>query len=293
MKLNKPDYLIIALFFITSFVLRLIHLKEFIFDYDEGVHLYSSKLITEGYVPYQDFFFGNPPLMVYFDAFLSELGLIFFGVRVIHIILSLAPLFFIYYIAKDLSHNKVVPTASLFLFSINELFFKNSKAVMLDPIISSLITLSFFIFLYQKTNLNLMIIGAILAISSLIKLTSLIALCAFIILVICSKLRTSVKFIKLFYLIFGFVIVFLPSILFFLNIEHSMQDIFMYQLSRSYISLSDRLQISNIPWHTSFFDIIVILSAILSFHLAYENRKLRELYLFVIIIVLSEFFLLR
>ena len=92
---------------------------------DESVYFMMGKVVSEGKVPYQDFFYGHPPLQVYLYAGLIKL----FGMH-IWILKSFTLLFIIgstillYLIAKERYDEKIALVAAfLFLTSYDILIF--------------------------------------------------------------------------------------------------------------------------------------------------------------------------
>ncbi len=91
---------------------------------DENTYYYMGKLISEGKVPYKDFFFAHPPLHIYLVALIYKI----FGFNVV--ILKLIPListlisaFFIFKITKEqFGEAEAIISSLLFLFSYSIMF---------------------------------------------------------------------------------------------------------------------------------------------------------------------------
>ena len=72
MKKNQSLVLDVGIILVIYFVFLLVQTHSvgraaFSFT-DEGVYLYAAKLITQGYVPYRDFFLGHFPFLIYANA---------------------------------------------------------------------------------------------------------------------------------------------------------------------------------------------------------------------------------
>lgn len=91
---------------------------------DENVYYYMGKLITEGKVPYRDFFFAHPPLHIYLIASIYKIfGFNILILKLIPLISTLISVFFIFKIAKEKFGNaEAVISSLLFLFSYSVMF---------------------------------------------------------------------------------------------------------------------------------------------------------------------------
>jgi len=102
---------------LTFFILKLFTLR---FKFSDGfTYMYMGKLISEGFIPYKDFFFASPPL----QAYLMFIGEIFIGnhillLKLIPILATIGSAFFTYNFMREKFGNREGLTAStLFLFS--------------------------------------------------------------------------------------------------------------------------------------------------------------------------------
>ncbi|HPZ08454.1 MAG TPA: glycosyltransferase family 39 protein [Candidatus Eremiobacteraeota bacterium] len=76
---------------------------------DEGDYLYASKLISEGYLPYKDFYVGHPPLgMFIISLFFYIFGIHLHPFRLIYTLLIESIIFPIFYLVKKRA-NSVFP----------------------------------------------------------------------------------------------------------------------------------------------------------------------------------------
>ena len=101
-KNNKLIYYLLFVIGISVFVLIILRGLITPQPGDENVYYYMGKLVSEGKVPYRDFFYAHPPLHIYLIALIYKV----FGFNII--ILKLLPLIailvsakFIFCIAKN------------------------------------------------------------------------------------------------------------------------------------------------------------------------------------------------
>ena len=118
---------------------------------DENVYFYMGKLITEGKVPYRDFFYAHPPLHVYLIALVYKIfGFNIVALKLIPLVSALISSFFIFKIAKEKFGNLEATISSLlFMFSYSVMF--NSVFSLGIMTATMLMKLGFY-FLFNKNN---------------------------------------------------------------------------------------------------------------------------------------------
>ena len=91
---------------------------------DENVYYYMGKMITEGKVPYRDFFFAHPPLQIYLVSLLYKIfGFNIAILKSIPLISTLISAFFVFKISEERFGNfSAILSALLFLFSYSVMF---------------------------------------------------------------------------------------------------------------------------------------------------------------------------
>ena len=67
MDKNKLPYVLLAAFMAAFLAITLRGLST-IQPGDENVYYYMGRLVSEGKMPYRDFFFAHPPLQIYLIA---------------------------------------------------------------------------------------------------------------------------------------------------------------------------------------------------------------------------------
>ncbi len=110
------DKLILALFIVLFLAVKL----PFIYYKfsDENVYFYMGKMITDGLMPYRDFFYANPPVHIYFISLLVKVfDSNIFALKVFPIIESILISLLIFLILKKTDRYQAVAASLLYLFS--------------------------------------------------------------------------------------------------------------------------------------------------------------------------------
>ncbi len=112
--MNKILVLIITLFLLTQIPLWFTTLPA-----DENVYYYMAKVVSEGAKPYEDFFFGHPPLQIWMYAGLIwAFGMKIWMLKLFTALISVGCILMVYLIAKDKYDKKVALIAS-FVFMVS------------------------------------------------------------------------------------------------------------------------------------------------------------------------------
>lgn len=103
-------------------------------DYDEGVHLSATLLLTKGYTPYVDYFFAHPPLPLYILSTIVDGGgsSAYASARMISAIMGTLTLL-ILAVAAYLSLGKAAALAGTAFLALDGYTSFNSRMVMLEP----------------------------------------------------------------------------------------------------------------------------------------------------------------
>ena len=126
--INMPNYfqsddrskfflilLLQAAFLVLFIVFRLM-------DADEGIYLNAANLVTEGLLPYHDFFSNQMPYISYLYAPISGFGMnSLYAGRVISVLLSLIMSLVLYLTVRRISDNSIYALITVFLFGLNGL----------------------------------------------------------------------------------------------------------------------------------------------------------------------------
>lgn len=118
MKINNKNallifILIVLLFFVVEFK-GLNHIE----GGDEHTYFYMGKLITEGTLPYKDFFLSRPPLQIYLISVIYKIfGFNLFFLKLVPLLSIMISAFFIFKIMKKYDNIAALIAVLLFLFS--------------------------------------------------------------------------------------------------------------------------------------------------------------------------------
>jgi 4-amino-4-deoxy-L-arabinose transferase-like glycosyltransferase len=133
------------------------HLFKWIYDYDEGAYSLGGRLISQGYLPYQDFPLVHPPL---YDLLLAGIykvfGYNFFYGRYLSVVLFLVCVVLAYLIAKRL-YNPTAGLVTAALFAFFPGFFLLWYRVVQEPLGILLILLATFLaadYMVDRTHKN-------------------------------------------------------------------------------------------------------------------------------------------
>jgi hypothetical protein len=144
--------------------------------YDEGLYFYSAHLTVEGKMPYQDFFYAQPPGLLALSSTLLYLGLDLGWQRVIYAMAAFALPLLIYCLAKRIYPSGAVQAAWLgSLLAVSDpLFFNHSRTVTTD-VPASLLTLSSIVAFLGTKRYSWLLSAILMVAAALFKLPSLAA----------------------------------------------------------------------------------------------------------------------
>jgi len=183
---------------ILAFILIEIKALPFYKPGDENVYLYMGKLVSEGVLPYRDFFYAHPPLQ------LIVIGILFkvFGFNMI--ILNLMPLaaiitgaFFLFRLVKEkFGSMEAIIAAILFLFTFDML------SLATDFVGTELAVMFFIIGFYFFSRENYAKSGIFFGLASVTRLYSLIPILVIFVIVFLRDRKHFLKLVIAFSLIF-------------------------------------------------------------------------------------------
>ncbi len=212
--LNGKNKLAYALFFVFAVIFILIVLKGLITPQpgDENAYYYMGKLVSEGKIPYRDFFLAHPPLHVYLTALIYKVfGFNIIVLKAVPLISTLISAFFIFKISNDKFGNSEAITSSLlFLFSYSTMF----NSVFSFGIDAATMFLVIGIYFLWNKNSGILA-GLFFGLAGITRLLSLIPIFIIFALVLLSTrknfLKLSSGFFIIFLLINGIFILFLGN----------------------------------------------------------------------------------
>lgn len=200
MSINKNN-LAYSLLFFFIFLFILIVLKGIIIAQpgDENVYYYMGKMISEGKVPYRDFFFAHPPLHIYLIALVYKIfGFNIIALKSIPLISTLITAFFIFEISKEkFGKAEAVASSFLFLFSYSIMF--NSVFSFGIEIATMFLVIGVYFLLNRN---NPLLSGILFGIAGITRLLSLIPISILIIAALFSNKKNFLKLLAGFFIIF-------------------------------------------------------------------------------------------
>jgi len=118
---NSINFIIIFFLFLLNFFVQAYGINRQVHvNTDEGDHLYSAKLITQGYIPYRDFAPPSPhvPFLMYVNAVLFLLtDFHMTAYHLIYIAWVFATVFPLFYTVLFLTRSRLAAVSSILLFS--------------------------------------------------------------------------------------------------------------------------------------------------------------------------------
>jgi len=209
---------------------------------DEGVYLYSAKLLDQGLIPYKDFFLSHPPFLFFIAQIL--LRVFNYNINIFHLvytILVFLAIFPIYQITYKLTKDELASLLSIILFSTYPIFVNlDAHFFALRQFSITLLAFSvFFLIVKEKNKLS----GFLLGLFSLSVIPNIFISLSFIFSFLLigylysgQKIKESQVFIKTWALvtIIGYLLIFL--------IPNSINNIINYQLNRSFVTYISRIE---------------------------------------------------
>ncbi len=145
--------LLIMIVIIASYF-RLANLTEISswHDFDEGVHSQAAVFYIQGYVPYRDFFFTQPPLILYVLNVLYRLNGPDLGAgRMFSATLSTLTIIAVYFVGRASGSPIAGYIASAFV-AFDGYTIYNSRKLMLEPSMTFFACISYLSFVYSVQN---------------------------------------------------------------------------------------------------------------------------------------------
>lgn len=290
---SKIGIIILFVFLVVNIFLRTYNMDNLpaVFDsYDEGVYLYSAKLINQGLTPYKDFVITHPPLFFYFFSLFFKLNFNVLDFRILNAIISSLIVVPIFLIMNKITKNLFLIFISLLFFTLSPLFFIYSRIVILEPVATLLILFGIYIYFFADKKL-LKIIGSLLFVfACFIRMTSIISILALFLIELIFDKKDFFRKQKVFLISFLSIFILLLVILSF--IPNFLDNVFIFQFTRSKLSWTDRFSQLLVMFKYDFLLFgLGIMGSFLIFLL--KNRVLKVLSLINIITFIVIFFITR
>lgn len=284
---NSFTFVIVITIFIINLALHLYSLGKVVYPIaDEGVYLYSAKLISEGYIPYKDFFLAHPFYLLLPVSII--LVITNFDINIFHVIYTawvfsaIIPLFFISY---KLTNSKFASIMSLVIFStFTQLIVTDTRFFALRAASQPILAWSLF-FIFVKSKLK--VAGLTLGIFALSLVQNIFLAFTFIFsLILFEYIKLeSIKSTLITYsnLLKFFLLIFFTGYLVILMIPNGLENTFNYQIIRPYTPYQARLESLIFPILPN--DLPIILTGLGGSVLAFFLKKPIGLFNFLGVIV--------
>src|SRR3989344_8868543 len=112
---NKASWIILSIILLAFFLIEFKGLNH-IEPSDEHIYFYMGKMISRGFLPYNDFFHAHPPLKVYIIALIFKIfGFNLIILKLVPLLCSLTSAFFLFKLMKY-KFNDIIALLTVFLF---------------------------------------------------------------------------------------------------------------------------------------------------------------------------------
>lgn len=260
------NYLTIIFLYIVNLIVQNYNLGKIVNVFtDEGVYLYSAKLLLEGFIPYKDFFLAQPPFLLYLAGLV--LHIVNYNMNLFHFLYTLfvfSSIFPIFFVVLKLTQSRLSAIMSIVFFSTySELVqWDMSSFAFRQASLPFLAFSLFFIFIKPKIRLSGFLLGifAITLISNL-----LVSLCLIIAILLSelfvNKLTIQQTLRKYYPLILTFSLINIFGYLTIFSIPNAYNNLLGYQLDRPALPYSTRfewIKLYTLPnnWPILFFGLI-------------------------------------
>ncbi len=245
---------------------------------DEFTYFYMGKLVSEGNLPYKDFFFAHPPLQLIFFALIFKLfGFNLILLKAVPLLFNIISSVFLFKIMKKHSDTHALISTILFLFTYT---------IMLEATYSygiEIATAFVLISVFYLTNNKSLIGGIFYGIASITALQSLILVPAIIIYLF---LKRNGKHLTDF--LMGFLSVFLIVNLFLMLLfSNYFTDVYKFHL------IKPKIGGDNFRVFTNFIlDNLFLIGSFILFFIINLKNNFRKYSLFIFIIIAYLLFLI-
>ena len=221
---NRQSYALLSLFMIIFILITFKGLKT-IQPGDENVYYYMGKLVSEGKIPYKDFFFAHPPLHIYLIALVYKIsGFSIVALKLVPLAATIATAFFIFRTAQKFGNMEAIAASLLFLFSYSIMF--NSVFSFGIELAAMFLVIGVY-FLFNRNNY--WIAGLFFGLAGITRLLSLIPIAVILIFAFFSSKRTFFKLSS------GFLTIFLlVNGIFFLSSNNYFSYVYGYHLQKTF-----------------------------------------------------------
>ncbi|OQX83087.1 MAG: hypothetical protein B6D53_03160 [Candidatus Omnitrophica bacterium 4484_49] len=199
--------------FVLFLIFYIYHLDYNFYNYDEGTNLYASWELSQGKLPYRDFFFVYfPSIHIAMGYLFNKFGVSIFLARILSVIFAFFTAFWVFYFSVEFS-KKFFPALfsfSLFLLNTYTLIFARGFLPLFFWVFLALTSVYFvYKFLAREKKWTIFTAGVLLGMSAYIKL---LAMAFFISIVLILSLKR--KFKAIIYFLSGFALTFIFPVIY-------------------------------------------------------------------------------
>jgi hypothetical protein len=237
-----------------------------------------GKLVSNGKIPYRDFFFAHPPLQIYiYSLIYKTVGFNFFIFKLLPTLFVIVSALYIFKILNNYDNISAILAVILFFFSYDSLRFSSF------PIGTSLTTMLVIVSFYYYFRKKYFISGILFGIAGITRFYSLIPMLVILSILFINNRKNVLRFI------YGFSLIFISINLFFIILygNNYVIPVFKYHLLKpitnvSKISLFLRILKDNALLFLSSFLFLLI-----------KNKGKLQSVLFMIIFYLLTLFIIK
>lgn len=219
---NKKSWIlsiVIIIFFLFIIKERVI---TYSLNSDENAYFYMAKLISEGNLPYRDFFFAHPPLQLFILALIFKIfGFNFILLKIVPILSIILSSFFLFKIIKYKFGNlAALIGVVLFLFEYNLIRSSTQASGINETLL--FILLGFYYFIKNKNIIS----GLFFGLAGLTGLYSAIPIIIFLFYLLIKNRKEFLNFLL------GFSIFFIINLIFFIISNNFITQVYLYHLMK-------------------------------------------------------------
>lgn len=221
---NKQSYALLFLFAVVFVLITFKGLKT-AQPGDENVYYYMGKLVSEGKIPYKDFFLAHPPFHIYLIAPIFKVfGFNIIVLKLIPLLSTLITAFFIFKIAQKFGNMEAVMASLLFLSSYSVMF-NSVFSFGIDAAAMFLVIGVYFFF----NRGNYLLSGLFFGLAAITRLLALVPIAVILLYFLFSGKRAFFKLSS------GFLMIFLlANAIFFLVSNSYFSYVYGYHLQKTF-----------------------------------------------------------
>ena len=279
-----------AFIFVFFLILYLYHLDYKFYNYDEGTNLYASWELSQGKLPYRDFFFVYlPSIHIIMGYIFNRFGVSIFLARLLSVLFVFFTGFWVFYFGFKIYNKFSLAVLALSIFLLNPYTIVLGRIFL--PIffwLSLAFASLYFVykFLTKERKINMFVAGVLMGISMYIKLVAIGFFISTILVLVLRRKFSAIRYYFLgFFLTFALPVVYLiykfyPQIWAMAFRFHFVQkQHYLSYTLKSFIKKNFCLLVLGVPfifkyrWQKHVLDDLLIISAGVVFFLPLISKK--------------------